>query len=412
MNNIKENVLWAFRNAAANSLISKDDSALIFQSWDDLKFNLEQLRTIFDHPNANHAIAIKTNPHPSVLAKIISWGFSLEAASMEEVEMAIKAGATPNKIVFDSPVKRRSEIEKCNNELHSLILNANSLEELKRMPHNPNFTLGIRINPSMQMDSPEIYSVSNNESKFGVPILEKEVLLNAILFHPIQQLHMHAGSQMKDLTKAVFAVRELLDLAIEANILLEKKGIERRILTLDIGGGLASEKNGCIEKMSEYVKMLKETCPKLWDFELITEFGQWCHTNSGFIFSEIEYTFKRGNKQIAFIHLGADYFMRDAYTVARDFDIIALNNEGEENNSDEKYLHDIAGPLCFAGDYVLKGVKLPILNEHDWLGILGTGANTLGLWSRHCSRTLPKVIGFSRENKHIEILSERINPFL
>ena len=48
MKNIKENALWAFRNAASNSLISKDDSALIFQSWDDLKFNLEQLRSIFD----------------------------------------------------------------------------------------------------------------------------------------------------------------------------------------------------------------------------------------------------------------------------------------------------------------------------------------------------------------------------
>jgi diaminopimelate decarboxylase len=412
MKKAKENAFWAFRNAAENSLISKDDSALIFQSWDDLKFNLEQLKVIFDHPNATHAIAIKTNPHPSVLAKIISWGFSLEAASMEEVEMAIKAGATPNKIVFDSPVKRRSEIEKCNNELHGLILNANSLEELKRMPHKPNFTLGIRINPSMQVDSPEIYSVSNNESKFGVPILEKDALLNAILSHPIHQLHIHAGSQMKDLTKAVFAVRKLLDLAIEANILLEKKGIERRILTLDIGGGLAAEKYGNVEKMSEYVKMLKETCPELWDFELITEFGQWCHTNSGFIFSEIEYTYKRGDKQIAFIHLGADYFMRDAYTLARNFDLIALNNKGEENNLDEKYLHDIAGPLCFAGDYVLKGVKLPMLKEQDWLGILGTGANTLGLWSRHCSRTIPKVIGFSRENKHIEILSERKNPFL
>ena len=412
MKNIKENALWAFRNADANSLITKDDSALIFQSWDDLQFNLEQLRAIFDHPNANHAIAIKTNPHPSVLAKIISWGFSLEAASMEEVEMAIKAGASPNKIVFDSPVKRRSEIEKCNNKLHGLILNANSLEELKRMPDNPNFTLGIRINPSVEMDSPEIYSVSNNESKFGVPILEKEAVLNAILSHPIQQLHIHAGSQMKDLTKAVFAVRELLDLAIEANILLEKNGIERRILTLDIGGGLAAEKYGCVEKMSEYVKKLKETCPELWDFELVTEFGQWCHTNSGFIFSEIEYTFKRGEKQIAFIHLGADYFMRDSYTLARNFDIIALNNEGEENNSDEKYLHDIAGPLCFAGDYVLKAVNLPLLKENDWLGILGTGANTLGLWSRHCSRTIPKVIGFSSEKNEIEILSERMNPYI
>jgi len=412
MKKTKENSLWAFRYATDKSLISESDSALIFQSWDNLKFNLEQLKSIFDHPNATHAIAIKTNPHPKVLAKIISWGFGLEAASMEEVEMAIKAGAVPAKIVFDSPVKRQSEIEKCNNKLHGLRLNVNSLEELERIPTNPDFYLGIRINPDLEIDSPEIYNVSNNESKFGVPILEKKALLNVILSHPIKQLHMHAGSQMKDLTKAVFAVRELLDLAIEANILLEKKGIERRILTLDIGGGLAAEKYGDVEKMTEYVKMLKETCLELWDFELITEFGQWCHTNSGFIFSKIEYTFKRGEKQIAFIHLGADYFMRDAYTKARDFELIALNSKGEENNSEEEYLYDIAGPLCFAGDYVLKAVNLPMLKEHDWLGILGTGANTLGLWSRHCSRTIPKVIGFSRDNNQIEILSERINPFI
>ena len=104
--------------------------------------------------------------------------------------------------------------------------------------------------------------------------------------------------------------------------------------------------------------------------------------------------------------------MRDAYTVARNFDLIALNKKGEENNSDEKYLHDIAGPLCFAGDYVLKAVNLPLLKENDWLGILGTGANTLGLWSRHCSRTIPKVIGFSSEKNEIEILSERMNPYI
>jgi hypothetical protein len=53
-----------------------------------------------------------------------------------------------------------------------------------------------------------------------------------------------------------------------------------------------------------------------------------------------------------------------------------------------------------------------MLKEHDWLGILGTGANTLGLWSRHCSRTIPKVIGFSCEKNEIEILSERMNPFI
>ena len=52
-----------------------------------------------------------------------------------------------------------------------------------------------------------------------------------------------------------------------------------------------------------------------------------------------------------------------------------------------------------------------MINEYDWLGIIGTGANTLGLWSRHCSRKIPKVIGFSREKNQMNVLSERSNPF-
>jgi diaminopimelate decarboxylase len=402
---------WSFQLALKKKLISDTDSALIFQSWDDLEFNLQKLKSVFNHPNVIHAIAIKTNPHPKVLAKIISWGFGLEAASWEEVELAIKAGAIPNKIIFDSPVKRISEIKKCNDQLKGIRLNANSLEELERMPKKLNFLLGLRINPSIKISSPELYDVSKNESKFGVPIAEKKSILNAIINHPIVQLHTHAGSQMKDVNNAVFAVRQLLDLALEANILLERNGIKRRIISLDIGGGLAAEKYGESKKMMEYVKLLKLKCPEIWNFELITEFGQWCHTNSGFIFSQVEYAIQRQDTRIAFIHLGADYFMRDAYTSPRDFQFLVLNKKGNSKSEKEVCSHDIAGPLCFAGDYVLKGTLLPMINEYDWLGIIGTGANTLGLWSRHCSRKIPKVIGFSREKNQMNVLSERSNPF-
>lgn len=411
MKKSKETAHWAFQLAQKKNMISTEDSAVIFQSWDDLQLNLQILESAFNHPNVIHAIAIKTNPHPQVLAKIISWGFGLEAASFEEVELAIKAGAQPCKIIFDSPVKRRNEIKKCHDELHGIRVNANSLEELKRMPKNPNFLLGLRINPSIKISSPELYNVSKNESKFGVPISEKKALLNAILTYPIVQLHIHAGSQMKDINNAVFAVRQLLDLAIEANILLEKNGVNRRIVSLDIGGGLAAEKYGLFKKMHKYTKLLKLKCPDLWNYELITEFGQWCHTHSGFIFSEVEYAIQRKETRIAFIHLGADYFMRDAYTLPRDFELFVLNKNGRSKSKKEICSHDIAGPLCFAGDYVLRGIVLPKIQEYDWLGITGTGANTLGLWSRHCSRKIPKIIGFSKEKNQMEILSERSNPF-
>ena len=53
-------------------------------------------------------------------------------------------------------------------------------------------------------------------------------------------------------------------------------------------------------------------------------------------------------------------------------------------------VYDIAGPLCFAGDYLAHGIQLPaVLQEGQYLFIDHTGANTYALWSRHCSRTLP-----------------------
>ena len=60
---------------------------------------------------------------------------------------------------------------------------------------------------------------------------------------------------------------------------------------------------------------------------------------------------------------------------------------------------DIAGPLCFAGDYLAHGAQLPQATaEGHWLSISATGANTYGLWPRHCSRSVPKYLCWDGKN--------------
>ena len=118
----------------------------------------------------------------------------------------------------------------------------------------------------------------------------------------------------------------------------------------------------------------------------------------------------RGKKQLAFVHLGADYFMRDAYVKPRGIEFICLDKEGKVNDG-EKHTTDIAGPLCFAGDYLVKNIPLSSLSEGDTLLMLGTGSNTYGLWSRHCSRTIPKVVGVDFEKLTFTLLSERIKLY-
>ena len=53
-----------------------------------------------------------------------------------------------------------------------------------------------------------------------------------------------------------------------------------------------------------------------------------------------------------------------------------------------------AGPLCFSGDILEKAVSRPRVEPGDYAILMDSGANTLSLHSRHCSRQSPAVVGF------------------
>jgi diaminopimelate decarboxylase len=281
------------------------------------------------------------------------------------------------------------------------------------MPQNPNFTIGIRINPMIETGAPDIYHVSSDESKFGVPIIEKKQIIDAIIRFPVTQLHVHAGSHMTELEASIDAVKALVDLAVEANHNLELNGIKRKIITLDIGGGLPPEhlEEHKQSHMQRYARGIVENCPTVSNFKLITEFGQWCYFYTGYAFSRVEYTLIRGEKKLIFIHLGADYLMRDVYIKPRGISFLTFNEKGILKTANASQ-YDIAGPLCFAGDYVTKNQLLQDPAEGDWIALINTGSNSIGLWSRHCSRMIPKVIGCNMNNQSLEVLSNRFSPFV
>ena len=119
-----------------------------------------------------------------MLKHLVGLGYGLEAASIEEVNMAIAAGCPADKIVFDSPVKTRSEID-CVAGMTGMLVNVNSLGELDRFLQTLPVS-GIRVNPQVHTGAPEMFDVSRNESKFGVPVSNAEAILEAALAHPVQ----------------------------------------------------------------------------------------------------------------------------------------------------------------------------------------------------------------------------------
>jgi diaminopimelate decarboxylase len=355
-----------------------EDTAVIGVNLPVLVSRLHYLKEAFP-VGVQHSIAIKTNPHPKVLEFLVHQGFGLEAASIEEVRMALKAGCAPGDIVFDSPVKTRHEIREISS-LSDMLVNVNSIEELDRFKPDFKGIIGIRINPQVHTGAPELFDVSKNESKFGVPVDMKDRIVDAALRYPVRALHMHSGSQMNDLNVQRGALKELKRIADAINAVAPGK-----IKILDIGGGLPTEPLSGKTQMEAYGQIVAEVFRQS-SYLLVTEFGQWIQAESGFAISTIEYLLSPNR---LFIHLGADFFMRDAYSRPRSFPMTVWNGDGTQVEGQDK-LYDVAGPLCFAGDYLAHSSPLPNnLQEGQFLFIDHTGANTYGLWSRHCSRTLP-----------------------
>lgn len=366
--------------AEAKSKGLTSEKANYFYLKESLNYRLNLLKEFFPSDTL-HAIAIKTNNHPEVLKHIASRGFGLEAASIEEVKLAQTAGVPANKIVFDSPVKTKSEIKYCHENLSGALINVNCLEEIKRYPKDFSCKLGLRINPLIDVDTDKNLNVSKINSKFGVPFTKEDEIFNILTeSDQFTAIHFHIGSGISDFEPNLKAYKLLSKFILKVNKARVEKGISTPIDTLDIGGGIDFElekENG----LKIFTKSLIEE-HKNSGLKIVTEFGKFIHENNSFVSSSVEYITKNTpESHNAFIHLGADLFLRKVYSSMKiDYPVSVVGKQGTQQN------YRIVGPLCFAGDVLYESIYLPILDEGDEILIFNTGANTYSMWSRHCSR--------------------------
>jgi diaminopimelate decarboxylase len=412
----------------SKGLINPDDSALIFYYLDFVEKKIIKLRKLFPE-NTLYTIAVKANPLPSILKKLKTAETGAETASLPELVIALKSGFKKNKYLFDSPVKTREELEFALKA--GVHINADSLMEVRRISeikqnNQSKSIIGLRINPQAGIGKIEITSVAGSYSKFGVPVQDfrNEIIGAYIQNDWLTAIHVHVGSQGCEIPLLIKGIKIVYELALEINKQLEMSGKQHRIRVFDMGGGLpvAYKDEDSPPTMEEYVGALRSEMPKLFDgtFSLITEFGRWIHANAGFTISRVEYlkTPKgKGNEpnvattdevNTIMIHVGADLLIRECYLPNQWSHKISVADRAgriKPGNAWKKYT--IAGPLCFQGDIIAKDIYLPEVEEGDYIIIHDTGAYTLSMWSRYNSRQMPKVIGFSQNDDHFEILRKR-----
>ena len=386
-------------------LVSQDPrfnsyKAILFHDLQALRHRIQIVHEAFSTlpKTPLHTVAIKANPVVAILQKIVEAGVGLEAASLEEVHLALSAGCPAEKVIFDSPAKSQDEIEQALR--WGINLNADNAEELRRIDRcwdstGPSPWIGLRVNPELRAGTIATTSVATKSSKFGTPISAGiDSFVSHFQRYPwLTGLHVHVGSQGCRLELLVEGVKRIMQLRREIHAQLGRNQIQ----SVDIGGGLPWNYRPQDQSPSptDYVKRLQQEVPELFqeDIQVITEFGRAVHAGCGWAASRVEYVKSTTTEPMAVIHLGADFMLRPVYHPNSWHHELSLFDAHGELKQGESQPTSVAGPLCFAGDVLMRERPLPPVTVGDWLVLHDVGAYTLSMWSRHCSRAIPPVLG-------------------
>ena len=144
--------------------------------------------------------AVKASSNISILKYLINMGAGIDAVSIQEVELAIRAGVEPNKIIYTPNGVSLDEIEKV--AKIGAKINIDNLAVLEEFGNkHKKIPVCIRINPHIMAGGNSKISVGHIDSKFGIsihqaPHIERIVENTGLL---INGVHMHTGSDILDI---------------------------------------------------------------------------------------------------------------------------------------------------------------------------------------------------------------------
>merc|ERR1712013_882110 len=134
----------------------------------------------------------------------------------------------------------------------------------------------------------------------------------------------------------------------------------------------------------KYRDQLDKEAPELFSgkYKIVTEMGRSLFLKSGTSLTRVEYVKDWVVEQnpILLTHLGTNQFPRSAYLPhiwRHRFSIFTPAGACKEGDS---VMVDLAGPMCFQGDYLAKEVELPTPTAGDILAIHDTGAYTMAMY--------------------------------
>ena len=345
---------------------------------------LRTLKTAFSASDVKIKYAAKALTNLSVLKLLRAHGSDIDVVSIEEAQLALRAGFKPGQIMFTPSGVDFSEIvEGVNLNLTINIDNLSSLEKFGQK-YQDTYPCSIRLNPHIMAGGNYKISTGHSNSKFGISVYQLPDIHDVVKRHNLRVngLHIHTGS---DITESEVFLKM-------ADILFGVAHDFPHLRFIDFGSGfkVAYKEGDNVTNVYDLglklTKVFNEFCQRYGrKLELHFEPGKFIVSEAGVLLVKVTVVKSTPSLTFVGVNSGLNHLLRpmmyDAY-----HEIVNISNPRGAQK-----LYTVVGYICetdtFGADRKLNEVR-----EGDILAIKNAGAYGYSMASNYNSRLRPAEV--------------------
>jgi diaminopimelate decarboxylase len=358
-----------------------------------IKEQYNRLQSAFKATDTRFFYACKALTNINILRYIKSIGCNIDCSSVNEVMLAIKAGFAPENILYTSNNIAFSEIEKAQ-EL-GVHINIDSISNLRKFGQKfgHRYPVGIRLRPNIMAGGNLKISTGHSNSKFGIPLEQIDQVLALIketnLF--IRDLHIHTGSEIKDVEVFAKGIEVLFEIAQQFP----------ELEFIDLGGGfkvpyVPGEHGTDIEKLGRKVAEEFDAFEKKHQRHLQVWFepGKFLVSEAGYFVAKVNVLKESGNTSFVGLDTGLNHLIRPMFYGSYH----AIENISNPGGALKNYT--VTGNICET-DTFGENRTLQEVREGDLLVFYNAGAYGYEMASNYNSRFKPAEVLVKEGKAHL-----------
>jgi diaminopimelate decarboxylase len=336
--------------------------------------------------------AVKANSNLSILKLFNHLGAGLDTVSIQEVQLGIRAGVDPKKIIFTPNGVSIEELEEA--VKLGVQINIDNLSVLEQFGQKyPDIPVCVRINPHVMAGGNSKISVGHIDSKFGISIHQIPHVLRIVELTDmtINGIHMHTGSDILDIDVFLYATEILFDTAKHF----------KQLEFLDFGSGFkVSYTQGDIE--TDIEELGQKLSKRFNDFvqeygrklTLAFEPGKFLVSKAGYFLAKVNVVKQTTSTVFASVDSGFNHLIRPMLYGSHHH-IENLSNP----NGKERY-YSVVGYICET-DTFGSNRRISEITEGDILVFHNAGAYCFSMASNYNSRFRPAEILWYEGKAHL-----------